>query len=248
MYTNYTAKVQEVLAVGTITTTIDPVVFDRRLEEVLNERLALIAEATNATGLSGVVVIIQPGGRRLQVQTLDTSSCDPNAMQVSIEIIMEAATLAERTRFIDLFDNSVLPGIIQNITGSGDVAGVCAAAAVTELSRATADAPPPPPDLGLTIPDSDPIPRTVWVIAIVASGLILSLGCLCAWYYFGGVRRREEEEEEDSTKAQLKKAISLGNEPAETSSFFGEAKRGTTSPRKHGVGNFVLDREGGQQT
>jgi hypothetical protein len=87
----------------------------------------------------------------------------------------------------------------------------------------------------------------VWVIAIVASGLILSLGCLCAWYYFGGVRRREEEEEEDSTAAQLKKAISLGNEPAETSSFFGEAKRGTTSPQKHGVGYFVLDREGGQQ-
>jgi hypothetical protein len=264
IYGNYTAKVQEVLQVGTITTSINPSSFTDRLEILLNERIRIIAASTNVSSdaLSGIVLVSNPGvasvdelqvevqsnvlthygHRQLQLTSaLDTSGCDSASMRVAVEIIMQSSTSDERNAFMEAFDSSVLPGLIQNITGSGEIAVVCAQAIVTEASRATVDAPPPPPDLGLQTEPQE-LPRTVFVIAIIAAGLALVLGGACAWYYFGRTSRDEEDRPRVVDKFGKDIASAPGvADPGETSSFFGQSKDGVTRPAKRGVGYFALE-------
>jgi hypothetical protein len=259
IYANYTATVKEVLNVATITSPIDPVVFGTRLNEVLNERIDALAAATNVSvsALTGIVRVEQPGiaatedtlalrgdgdghpmfGRRKLQTPLDTSGCDTSNMRVNIEIRMESGAAADRDSFIAQFSNVNFPGIISNITGAGEVALVCAAAVVTDAGRETVNAPPPPPDLGLTVPDDQPLPRTVWIVAIVAATLIFVLCGVCVYYFYFAGRRRSEE------KADMKAVDSFAapapSEPGETASFFGKrSKPAIAQPR---VGYFVLD-------
>lgn len=245
VYANFTAKVEEVVQVGTITTAIQPVAFSERLQELLDERITIIATDTNVSSdaLKGVITVSNPGvaatdapsRRRTQAVTaLDTSGCVLANMRLNIEIIMESPTQAERDRFMQLFSNTNLPGVIANITGSGELGVVCAAAAVTDASRETVDAPPPPPDLGLTVPD-EPLPRTVFIVAIVAATLILCLCGFVAWYYLVG---RDNDDEEDAAS----KVESLLRE-GETSSFFGRGRgkgKGAGKGKRKGVGYFEI--------
>lgn len=222
MYGNFTATVEEVLQVGTITTSIQPAAFTERLQEILDERLAIIATNTNTSldALSGTVSISNPGQasatrRRIQAVTpapLDTSNCDVASMRINVEILMQSSTPEERNTFMTAFDNSDIPAVIANATGSGDNAAVCAAAAITQLSRETVDAPPPPPNIGLTVPD-EPLPRGFILVAILVA-LVIFLSCgIYLWFAFFRSRTKEED--------RPKAVIALNQESAETTSFFG---------------------------
>ena len=248
MYGNYTAKMEEVLQVGTITVATPPDLFEKRLAEVLDDRIALVVDGTNVTSdaMSGFVKVLAPGvtsftdamysvevnepRRRLQTASLDTSGCDVAAMRVSVALFMESASPAERDEFIANFQATVLPALIANITGDGVNAAVCASAVVTAVGREMVDAPPPPPSLGLTTPPSDPLPTTVYIVAAIVGALLFVLAAACMWYFFGP-RTRDDDEK--------KRKVNVADGVAETSSFLGKVKGGASKR----VGYFVLDTE-----
>jgi len=259
IYANFTARLQEVVQVGTITIATPPGLFATRLGEVLEERITSIAEQSNVStdAFSGTVRVIAPGvsatdtepallrvdlreehfaHRRMQVlTTLDTSLCQLSSMRIAIDILMESATSEERNRFMEVFDNNMLPALIANITGDGVIAQVCAPAAITAFSRETVDAPPPPPTQGLSIPDDQPLPRTVFVVSIVAATLIFVLGAACCWYIYGG--RSDDDDADKQTRKIIVNAAPVAADPGETASLFGKAR----SRMSKGVGYFVID-------
>ena len=214
IYANYTATVEEILQVGTITTSIDPVAFSERLENILNERIVLIADSANISysSLQGVVSVYQPGydaqiavsttaliRRRLTPATtpLDTSLCDENSVRIGIEILMETESPEARNTFMDNFDNTVLPGFIANVTGSNVHASTCAPSVVSAAGRETVDAPPPPPTLGLRTEPDDPLSPTVVLIAAIIGALAL---CVCGGYVAYIVLGRNGSDEKEKEK------------------------------------------------
>lgn len=241
MYANYTATVQEVLQVGTITTAVEPVAFSERLEDILNERIVLIADSTGISysSLQGIVRVYQPGAdaqlavstaalirRRLTPATtaLDTTNCDENSIRIGVEIIMETDDPEARNSFMDSFDNTVLPGFITNVTGSGVHAATCAPSVVSAAGRETVDAPPPPPAIGIrTEPDGPLSPTVILVAAIIGMLVFLVCGCYVAYTVLG----RDRGEGKTNSEAQPLRLASTGR---------GMGQRGNGSKKY-----FVLD-------
>lgn len=226
MYGNFTARVEEVLQVTATTTTIEVVKFTARLEEVLNERLDIIASAANVSSdsLIGLIFVTNAGDqlvsgngvdlirarvrvhrRQLATEELDVSKCNDTEMRINVQVVMESATAEERNRFVETFENANLPEFIQNVTGTGDVAKVCAPAAVTEMSRETVDAPPPPPPLALTTDSSSDIP--IWLIAAIAASALLVCCMILACFYWRAAEDEECEKPGDIKVAQARNTV-----------------------------------------
>ena len=225
MYGNFTATVSEVLTLDPITITVSSEVLAVRLQEVVDERIAIIASTTNtsAGSFSGTVTVVESPAdastrrnlatnthRELQSLTpLDTSGCDENSPQVTIEITLGTLSSDDRNRFIETFNHNYLPNVINNITGTGRNAVVCGDAAVTEATREVVDAPPPPP--GPNVEDASP-PSIIFIIAGIVGALTLVPIGIAFWLSSGRSSATSEES----------KRLVRSEKPAtqETSAFF----------------------------
>ena len=133
IYGNFTAKIQEVLEVGT-STTVDIVVTQARLGVVLADRIAQIARLTNTTAdlLTGSVRLEPPTDtdtansnpnpnrrRRLSTSTgtgtgtiidpwttttVDESTCNGTLSRIYLDIDFTSEDPAEQARFIQAFE------------------------------------------------------------------------------------------------------------------------------------------------
>ena len=249
IYANFTATVEEVIQIGTVSLNVPLETFEARLQQVLDERIGVIVEQTNVSNdaFTGVMTIyeaeepIVPAesrrsrSRHLQtLSPLDTSSCDSSAMRVGVNIVMESEDPSERNRFMELFDKEDLPAFISDITTDGVNAAVCAPATITSVSRETVDAPPPPPGLQPLAQPDEPLPPTVLIVAITAGVLVLIFGACVGFYYFGGRRGSDAKD----AIGVVSSAFS-GRSSAETQSFLGAG-----NGKGRDVGHFALDLEG----